>query len=366
MRPPLLFAAAAERGRAFVAPWRGAEPEFCCVLAHTDTCVRPGLSAAGISDHLRPLTPAADAEVVLLGQSRCLPALPSHPSGAAGPSGITRAALRLAGIDASFVGVGLRTWPAAVCRRLSEASGGDIAFGRAVPEAKRLFELGLGLGAELARESTCLVVGESVPGGTTTALALLLALGYAADGRVSGSGPGNARHLKSRVAHAALRAAGLSVGGGRADPLGAVAAIGDPMQPVVCGVALAAAEAGSSVLLAGGSQMVGVAALLEALRGPGSFERIAIGTTRWVVDDGSADVQGLASEVSPLLAVVAANLDFSSSRHAALHAYEHGMVKEGVGAGGAAIAALLATGLSAEYLEEAIDQVYDELLGRLN
>ena len=59
MRPPILFAAAAERGQEFVARWMGRLPAFCCVLAHTDTCLIPGVSAAGISAELR-----ATAELV--------------------------------------------------------------------------------------------------------------------------------------------------------------------------------------------------------------------------------------------------------------------------------------------------------------
>ena len=55
--------------------------------------------------------------------------------------------------------------------------------------APELFEVGQQLGREFkqATQAPYLVLGESVPGGTTTALALLLALGYAAEGRVSGS-----------------------------------------------------------------------------------------------------------------------------------------------------------------------------------
>src|SRR5437868_11716273 len=111
MRDPILFVNAPDRGQRLAVRWRGARPAFTCVLAHTDTCLVPGLSAAGVSEELRPLTPAADAEVVLLGQAQCLPRLPSNPSGAPGPSGITRAALHLAGIDAEFIGAGLRVWP---------------------------------------------------------------------------------------------------------------------------------------------------------------------------------------------------------------------------------------------------------------
>jgi NaMN:DMB phosphoribosyltransferase len=145
-----------------------------------------------------------------------------------------------------------------------------------------------------------------------------------------------------------------------------VSKVGDPMQPLAAGIVLGATQAGCEVLLAGGSQMLAVAALVQALHGSAALDRLAIGTTRWVVEDPAADIPGLAAEVSPALAVLAANLDFSCSRHRALGAYEGFLVKEGVGAGGASIAALLATGQPVHRLEEAIDVAYDGLLGRLS
>jgi NaMN:DMB phosphoribosyltransferase len=193
---------------------------------------------------------------------------------------------------------------------------------------------------------------------------VLLALGYTAEGRVSGSQPGNAHILKTRIARSALRASALEPGDGRHDPIAAVAQLGDPMQPVVVGAALGAVDSGAAVLLAGGSQMLAVAALIRALAGEHALERTAIGTTRWIVADPAADVLGLAREISPRLPVVAVNLDFSASRHSALHAYEQHMVKEGVGAGGACLAALLRTGSSIDNLQATIDDVYDDLLGR--
>jgi uncharacterized protein (TIGR00303 family) len=356
MREPILFCAAVERGRAFARRWRGQRPVFYCVLGHTDTCLIAGLSSAGVTEELRPLTPAADAEVVLLGRSVCLERLPSNPSGACGPAGITRAALQFAGIDARFVGAGLLMWPQTDCLRLGESPGGDIRLGRGVTDARQLFESGLALGRDLGKDRPYVILGESVPGGTTTALAVLLGLGYAADGRVSGSTPGNAHELKSRVVRAAL--AHLKSD----DPFEVLERVGDPMQPVLAGLALGA---GCDVLLAGGSQMVAVAALLRALAGPQALERVAIGTTRWVVADPCADVCGLAGEISPELPVLAANLDFSTSRHPGLCEYERFGVKEGVGAGGACIAASLATMAPIEDIEAVIDGVYDSLLGRL-
>jgi NaMN:DMB phosphoribosyltransferase len=104
---------------------------------------------------------------------------------------------------------------------------------------------------------------------------------------------------------------------------------------------------------------------MVALGGLSAVERIAIGTTRWIVEDPAGDIPGLAADISGRLAVLAANLDFSGSRHTVLHAYEQWSVKEGVGAGGVSIAALLATGQPIEVLENAIDATYDSLLGRL-
>jgi uncharacterized protein (TIGR00303 family) len=366
MRPPILFAAAPERGRAFAERWLGQRPPFCCVLAHTDTCLVPGLSAAGISEDLRPFTPAADAEVVILGAPLCLPRLPSNPLGAPGPAGITRAALRLSCLEPTFLGAGLRVWPATECRRVSERPGGNITTGSAVADACELFEIGQQLGRGYASSEHYLVLAESVPGGTTTALAVLMALGYAAAGRVSGSVPGNAHALKRQVACAALEASGLLAARTRADPLATVAAVGDPMQPLVAGMTRGAIEAGGQVLLAGGSQMIAVAAILAALYGADALEHVAIGTTRWVAQDPAADIPGLAADISPDLAVMAANLDFCQSRHLGLRRYEQFLVKEGVGAGGACIAALLATGAAVEALEDAIDATYDNLVGRLN
>ena len=336
-----------------------------CVLGHTDTCLIPGVSSAGVSEELRPLTPAADAEVVHLGRSVCLPTLPSNPVGAPGPAGITRAALQLADLRATFFGAGLRVWPATACVQVSTVPGSDIRLGRAVPNATELFERGLALGRDFAGEQPYMVIAESVPAGTTTALAVLLSLGYAAHRRVSGSMPGNAHALKREIVAEALAAAGLQPGDGRAAPMEAMAAIGDPMQPLVAGLALGAASVGCDVLLAGGSQMLAVAALVEALHGRAALERMAVGTTRWIVEDPAADVPGLAREISADLPVLAVNLDFSTSRHAGLRAYEQFLVKEGVGAGGACIAALLATGVPIERLENAIETTYDGLIGRL-
>jgi uncharacterized protein (TIGR00303 family) len=276
---------------------------------------------------------------------------------------ITAALCRLASLEYRFISAGLRVKPEVPLLELGDAPGLDIRGGQAVPSARALFERGRALGRALASESDYLVVGESVPGGTTTALALMLALGLEAEGRVSSSFADNPHPLKGEVVATALATAWPQGRPRDLDPLEAAAAVGDPMQPTVAGLALGALERGP-VLLAGGTQMAAVLALMLAQERRGGREvpldQLGVATTRWVAEDPQADLRGLARLLgkTPFLA---ANLDFSASRHPALRRYEEFLVKEGVGAGGVAVAAMLLLGIAAQELLPAIEETYDQL-----
>jgi NaMN:DMB phosphoribosyltransferase len=52
---------------------------------------------------------------------------------------------------------------------------------------------------------------------------------------------------------------------------------------------------------------------------------------------------GLIEQINPDIPILAANLNFSQMKHNGLKAYEEGVVKEGVGAGGSVIASILST-----------------------
>src|SRR5262249_13631165 len=156
-----------------------------------------------------------------------------------------------------------------------------ITTGEAVPHAAELFERGRLLGVQLASCADYLVLAESVPGGTTTALAVLLALGVDAAGRVSSSMAGNPHALKEATARQGL--AYLAPEAVVRAPLAAVAAVGDPMQAAVAGLALGACSR-VPVLLAGGTQMAAVLALMRALQERAGRRldprQVAIATTR--------------------------------------------------------------------------------------
>ncbi len=211
------------------------------------------------------------------------------------------------------------------------------------------------------------VLGECVVGGTTTALGLLMGLGVDALGRVNSS-HGQCNHQqKAQLVTQGLAQAGLgdledSPPQKQQDPLKIVAALGDPMQPFLAGYAIALSRH-QGVLLAGGTQMLAVYALATAITQhqqlPWQPKNIAIGTTRWVATDLTGDTPGLAKAIeqrfglAPLL--LATDLSFAASQHSGLRAYEEGFVKEGVGAGGCAIATTLSLGWSAKEIAESIE-----------
>jgi NaMN:DMB phosphoribosyltransferase len=92
-------------------------------------------------------------------------------------------------------------------------------------------------------------------------------------------------------------------------------------------------------MLAGGTQMLAVFALIKAIADyhhlSPQLSNIVVGTTRWVTEDPTGNTVGLAKLVGgvPLLAT---GLSFATSRYPSLRAYTQGYVT-----GGCAIAAHL-------------------------
>jgi uncharacterized protein (TIGR00303 family) len=363
---PILLVHAPERGRRLLETLRGLRPLFVCTVAHTETAEIDGLSGAGATAELRRLTAAADVEALFHGRPLCMAGVPSNPGGAPGPVIITLAGLRLAGVDVVAIDAGLRVKPDAPTTVVADRWGASIVTGRAVPGAQSLFAMGLALSWRYSSRAGYLVLAESVPGGTTTALSLLCGLGVDAWGKVSSSMPQNAHPLKAEVVKQALAAAGLDRGRAERTPLEVAAAIGDPMQPFVAGLAIGALKARCPVLLAGGSQMAAVLALIVAQeRTQGrtiDLDRIGIATTSWVARDPTADLAGLVAQIADV-PVFASDLNFSESRHVPLRRYEDFLVKEGVGAGAAAVVAALHTDADHARLLAAIERVYEEIYG---
>lgn len=328
----------------------GQRPLLACVLGFTATGLLPGISAAGATPAARKTTAIADAEFLYYGpQPQPRYPLPPLTEGIS-PTFITRSVLVAQQIPLYLFNSGLPMALPLPHVDLQGVPAQGVETGQALPldRVRHLFNQGLVWGHRLAGQAAqrYVVLGECVVGGTTTALALLLGLGVAAAGKVSSSHPTCNHGQKLAVATAGLtqwRSRAADQAAHRGDPLALVAAIGDPMQVVVAGMALSASRHGG-VLLAGGTQMLAVYALARAIAAYHHIawypEQVVVGTTRWVVEDISGDAVALAQDLGDV-ALVTTQLSFAPSQYPALRRYEQGYVKEGVAAGGMAIAATL-------------------------
>ncbi len=327
--------------------FRPKRPLFLCIISNTDTGKIPGISAAGTTPALTDYTPGADAELVETNKIITMPELPEAPGGSPTPAIVTKAALNLTGVPSLFVASGLRKKPAIPYVELGGAAGSDIRKMTAVPDAQSLYENASLLGRKLAKLSDCVFIGESIAGGTTTALAVLRALGYSAN--VSSSFASNPTELKMRVVKEAMKRAGIAEGSLKDDPLRAIAELGDPMMPSALG--LMRGLKGTKVVLAGGTQMAAVLALGAALQIEGD---ISIATTKYIVEDKTASFREIVESTGRPYYYVDPGLEMS--KIPPVQIYAQGYVKEGVGMGGAALLAGI-YGVPRERLVEETDRV---------
>ncbi len=330
------------RGDDWLGRVRGQQPGLVLTLGFTETGLVEGISAAGATPRDRQFTALADAEFMVNGLTLA-PKYPLPPLQAgASPALISRAVIDHQGIPLVLLNAGLPLSPTVPSVDLGGKPAQCLSTGSALPLAtvQHLWRQGLTQGEALGVEQgSYLLLAECVVGGTTTALGVLTGLGLDAAERVNSSHPACNHGQKQRLVTQGLALAGLPE---QPHPLAVVAAVGDPMQPVVAGLALAASRT-RPVLLAGGTQMLAVYALMVAMAKAEGYAwhpgNVVVGTTRWVAEDGTGDTVGLAELTGACL--MATQLSFATSRFEALRAYEQGFVKEGVGAGGCAIAAAL-------------------------
>jgi uncharacterized protein (TIGR00303 family) len=271
--------------------------------------------------------------------------------------------LHLADIPVLVVNGGVKVKPQIPFVDLGGSSGRDIRTGNSVDNVEEVIERAKILGEQLSKASDYLVIGESIPGGTTTALGVLSALGVNAQGKVSSTLPENPHNLKAEVVAAGLKAAGEKFGSLKGNPIKAVSCVGDPMMAAIVGLVIGGARQGP-VLMAGGTQMTAVLAVINALS-PESLCSVAIGTTRWVAKDVKSDICGIVNQFDEV-PILAAELDFGPSKYPGLRIYETGLVKEGVGAGGASIAAMAKTGgaVTKDILLKEIERNYALLMSK--
>ena len=324
---------------------------FGLVASYTETCEISGITIAGADKEFLKFTAPADSEYIEYGKCVCIPGIPISPDGKPTPALLTRVSLNAAKIPHFVVNAGSKVAPSLCYFDADILPGKNISESPAmsIEQVKSGIEYGKNLGKIMSRNTDCLVIGECIPGGTTTALTVLRAFGLECN--VSSSMQNNPLDLKNKIVSDALKRKKSD------DALEIIANFGDPMMPVCAGM-LSSASKNCHVILAGGTQMLAVLQLAKHIGY--DAKNSAIGCTSYIVDDSQAKFLETLEQIDNL-AVLSCDPCLHNSQHFGFRSYADGFVKEGAGAGGAIIASLLKTENSVENLFTLFEQEYKRI-----
>lgn len=340
-----------QKGQNFVERTKNTSFLFSFVISYTETSLIPKITIAGSSPELIQFTPPADAEFLYYGFCKTIDKIPMTPDGKPTPAILTKAALESASIPHIVINAGSKISPQLPYIYTGLDYGKNIAQDSAMSGEQVLHAIDFGriTGRTLSSLTDCLIIGESIPGGTTTAQAVMRAMGI--DAKVSSSIPKNPVDLKKQVLEMALKRVTST------DPISVVSEVGDPMIPFVAGM-LSAATQTKPVILAGGTQMAAVLAVGKSLGF--NNNNIAIGTTNYIIDDKTANFLRMVESIDdvPILSI---NPHLDKSKYEGLQAFSKGFAKEGVGAGGSMIASILKTNGTTKILLDSIEKEYEKI-----
>ena len=316
------------------------------VIAGTNTSQIPGISAAGINAKSRRKTALADAEFFLKGATKDhkykLPLLNAGVT----PALISYVCLNLINVYPVVIPLGIGVKPHFNHLVIEDRDLGPsncLTTGKSMTKERvlNLYQKGLEIGKSSKQP---VLISESVPGGTTTAQAVMEAFGLQVSNLVGSSLFKAPRELRTRVIQRGLLNANFKTDFNSFD---VVASVGDPFQAFSMGLLIGARLSNQPVILSGGSQMLAVILLvlefLDVKNKNDFIENVFIATTGWIVKDNSLNLLlNLINEKYDVnLVGLASPLNFKSSKYKELKDYELGHVKEGAGAGGISILAFL-------------------------
>ena len=328
---------------------------FSFVISYTETCEVPGITFAGADKDSIQFTPPADAEYLHYGYCKTIDKIPMTPDGKPTPGLLTKTALESASIPHLTINAGSKISPQLPFIETGLSYGKNISTQDAMTDSQvsHAVDYGRIIGRTMASLTDCLVIVESIPGGTTTALSVLRALGF--DAKVSSSIPDNPVELKNQIVNSALERINSD------HPYNIIAKVGDPMIPFVAGM-LSSASSVSNVMLAGGTQMTAVLAFASKIGF--NQENTAIGTTSYITNDESANFKNLVEKIADI-PVISVDPGLKNSQYSGLKAFSKGFAKEGVGAGGSIISSMLKTGYGSKEFLDMVEKEYHRLFTSL-
>lgn len=308
---------------------------FMLALSNTKTANIEGITQAGIPGLLH-LTPTLDAEFLCTGAVHSLENIAETPKGVPTPALITRAVHLLSPYGrVELLNLGLEISPKVEGFKIHDFNmkpSQSIAEGAKI-NAQEVFEKGRAFGESYLCSDAYLILGESVPSGTTTAMATALGLKYEAKSYFSSS----FKEVPSKIREETLQSA-LAQLKSDDDIFEILSKVSDNMLIFNAGFIIGLNNR-IKVVLAGGTQMACVLlivnSMLKVMKQEMESSNLALCTTKWVAQDENSDIKALLELLAFDINAYYANFDFSQSQHPALKLYDQGEAKEGVGAGGA-------------------------------
>ncbi len=338
----------------FIESLRGKKATFMLALSNTKTANIEGITQAGIPGMIH-LTPTLDSEFLCTGEVRSLENIAETPKGVPTPALITRGVHLLAPFGrVELLDLGLEVKPKVDYFRLHSFEiepSQSIAKGAKI-DAEVLFQKGVEFGQNYKCQDEYIILGESVPSGTTTAMATAIGLKYKADNAFSSS----FKDVPNDIRQKTLKLA-LSNLDERDDIFDVLSKLSDNMLIFNAGFILGLNNR-VPLVLAGGTQMACVLLIanrmLQLMGGTMSTGNLALCTTKWVAKDENSDIKALLELLKFPINAYYSDFDFTLSSHPALSLYDQGEAKEGVGAGGALMYGEL-NGLNKEQITQKVE-----------
>ncbi len=320
--------------------FKGKKATLILALSNTETAEIDGITQAGLPG-LIYLTPTLDAEFVATGEIFSLEEIPQTSGGVPTPALITRAIYLMKSFTCiEFLDLGLKVKPKIIniIHSFGLKPSGNIIFGANI-DAKDVFQKGIEFAKSYNLYSDYIILGESVPAGTTTAATTALALGYDAKDLFSSSFKNVPKSLKEDTINKAMK-----IIEGVDDTFERLGAVSDNMILFNAGF-LIGSMGRFDVVLAGGTQMASILLTVNSLSKefniPIDSSKWWLWTTKWVAEDKDSSIESLLKMLDFEIGAFYSDFDFSLSEHPALKLYDDGEAKEGVGAGGSLVYALI-------------------------
>ncbi len=159
-----------EKGQDFVKSVEEKNFLFSLVISYTETSEIPGITVAGSNSDFIKFTSPADSEYLLYGTCKCIDSVPMTPDGKPTPAILTKVALESASIPHVVINAGSKIIPDIPFFETGLNHGKNIQNEPALDRyyVLRAVEHGRIIGRTLGAVTDCLVIGESIPAGTTT------------------------------------------------------------------------------------------------------------------------------------------------------------------------------------------------------